>query len=323
MKKALILLAMALSICACKGTKTLLPNVSGKAGEVIIVMDRDNWEGNPGLQIRELLGCDCPYLPLKEPLYNLVNVTPGGFADLFKVHRNIVFFDFNPDASGKVTYLHDIWASPQCVVNVSVKDAEDAVRVIKANGANIVSAIEMAERERVIANSIRYEEKDIAVLVSEVFGDSPRFPSGYKLKKRTSDFAWVADDKQVMQAVLIYKYPALGNEHDFDQEQLVAMRNEVLKANVPGMFENTYMTTSTAFPIKVEFIRYRGREFAQMRGLWDVQGDFMGGPFVSHSFYSPDGKDIIVLDAFVYAPKYDKRQYLRQVESILYSWGVK
>ena len=46
----------------------------------------------------------------------------------------------------------------------------------------------------------------------------------------------------------------------------------------------------------------------------------MGGPFVSHSFYSKDGKDIIVLEAWVYAPKYDKRQYLRQTESLLYSF---
>jgi hypothetical protein len=58
----------------------------------------------------------------------------------------------------------------------------------------------------------------------------------------------------------------------------------------------------------------------ETRGFWEVEGDFMGGPFVSHSFYSPDGQDIIVLEAFVYAPKYDKRQYLRQVESILYSF---
>ena len=37
-------------------------------------------------------------------------------------------------------------------------------------------------------------------------------------------------------------------------------------------------------------------------------------------FYSKDGKEIIVLEAWVYAAKYDKRQYLRQVESLLYSF---
>ena len=49
----------------------------------------------------------------------------------------------------------------------------------------------------------------------------------------------------------------------------------------------------------------------------------MGGPFVSHSFYSQDGSEIIVTEAFLYAPRYDKRQYLRQVESLLYSFEWK
>jgi hypothetical protein len=49
----------------------------------------------------------------------------------------------------------------------------------------------------------------------------------------------------------------------------------------------------------------------------------MGGPFVSHSFYSPDGSEIFVTEAFVYAPRFDKRQYLRQVESLLYSFEWK
>ena len=61
----------------------------------------------------------------------------------------------------------------------------------------------------------------------------------------------------------------------------------------------------------------------QTRGYWEVANDYMGGPFVSHSFYSPDGIYVVVCDAFVYAPKYDKRQYLRQVESLLYSWEWK
>ena len=69
-----------------------------------------------------------------------------------------------------------------------------------------------------------------------------------------------------------------------------------------------------------EYFKYKGREFAQVRGLWDVENDFMGGPFVSQSFYSPDGSEVFVAEAFVYAPRYDKRQYLRQVESILFSW---
>ena len=131
---------------------------------------------------------------------------------------------------------------------------------------------------------------------------------------------WIADDKQyVYQDVFIYKYPA-EKDQPFSAENIIKHRNEMLQKYVPGMFENTYMTTSDFFTPQIEYIRYKGIHFVQTRGMWDVKNDFMGGPFVSHSFYTPDGKDIMVLEAFVYAPRYDKRQYLRQVESLLYSW---
>ena len=86
------------------------------------------------------------------------------------------------------------------------------------------------------------------------------------------------------------------------------------------MFDGTYMITSPLADPEVKYMKYKGRDFAQMRGYWEVYGDYMGGPFVSHSFYSRDGKSIITLDCFVYAPKYDKRHYLRQVEALLYSF---
>ena len=130
---------------------------------------------------------------------------------------------------------------------------------------------------------------------------------------------WIADEKQYTnQGILIYSYPA--DDNPFTLEKIIAHRNAALKANVPGMFENTWMTTGDYPAPYVEYLKYRGRDFAQVRGWWEVENDYMAGPFVSQSFYSRDGKRIIVAEAFLYAPKYDKRQYLRQVESLLYSW---
>ena len=322
MKKILLAFAAILTLAGCKNTKALLPSVSGKAGEIIVVIEKADWEGNLGTKVRDLLACDCPWLAQKEPLYSLVNVAPGGFGDLFKVHRNIVYFALSPqlDTAG-VAYRHDVWAAPQCLVQISAHNADEAAALLTDNGKTIVSFIEQAERDRVIRNSIRYEEREIAPKVAEVFGGSPHFPMGYKLKKLTNDFGWIADEKQYsLQGILIYKYPATGAADELSLDNIIAKRNEILKDNVPGMFDNTWMTTGEYMPPTIEFFRYRGREFAQVRGLWEVENDYMGGPFVSHSFYSPDGSNVIVAEAFVYAPKYDKRQYLRQVESILFSW---
>ena len=324
MKRILSILIAALTViglASCSGSgKTLLPNVSGKAGEVIVVIERADWEGALGNEVRDLLACDCPWLYIREPLYSLVNVAPGGFADLFKVHRNIVIFQIDPQAVNTgVLVKNDVWASPQCVVQVSAHDSEEAIATLKEKGATIVSAIEQAERDRVIRNTLLYEERPIAEAVNEIMGGSPHFPSGYKLKMKNDHFVWIADEKQyTTQGVFVYKYPVTKDD-PFTLESIIAKRNEMLQENVPGMFENTYMTTAEYIAPTMEFIKYKGREFAQTRGYWEVYNDYMGGPFVSHSFYSPDGSEIIVTEAFVYAPRYDKRQYLRQVESLLYS----
>lgn len=322
MKKILLAFAVILALASCKNTKALLPNVSGKAGEIIVVIDKNDWEGNLGSRVRDLLACDCPWLAQKEPLYSLVNVPPGSFGDLFKVHRNILYFALSSqlDSAG-VAYRHDVWAAPQCLVQISAHNSDEAAALLQENGRTIVSFIEQAERDRVIRNCVRYEEREIAPKVAEVFGGSPHFPMGYNLKKLTSDFGWIADEKQyTMQGILIYKYPAVGAPDELTLSRIIEKRNEVLKENVPGMFENTWMTTGKYMPPQIEYLRYRGRDFAQVRGLWEVENDYMGGPFVSHSFYSPDGESVIVAEAFVYAPKFDKRQFLRQVESILFSW---
>ena len=327
MKKLVYFVAILLLAVSCgnRSSQKLLPSISGKAGEILVVMDKTPWEGEAGNAVRELLACDCPYLATREPLYSLVNVVPSNFANLFQVHRNLVIYEIDPQIQKEgVQYLSDIWARPQCVIKVSAPTEERAVELTRENGAVITEAIEQAERDRVIRNTLLYEEGTIFPQVAEVIGGSPHFPSGYKLKKKTADFVWVADEKQyIYQDVFVYKYPAQGNESDFALENIIAHRNQVLKDNVPGMFENTYMTTGEFLPPTLRFVKYKDFNFAEVRGFWEVYNDYMGGPFVSHSFYSPDGKEVVVAEGFVYAPRYDKRQYLRQVESLLYSFEWK
>ncbi len=323
MKKFLLAIALIVSVLSgCTHKKALLPTISGKAGEVIVVTTKGDWEGAVGGAVRDLLTAECPYLPQSEPLYTLINVTPQAFTKIFQIHRNIVFININSDVTEPgYIYKTDMWAQPQCVLVINAPDAETAVSVINDNSKLILSALEQAERDRIITNSKRFEERPLANAVKEVMGGSPHFPTGYVLKKRTSNFVWIAyETTHVMQGFLIYKYPAVGNEAEYTIESIIAVRNEMLKQNVPGMFENTYMTTNEVASPGIEYVRYKGRAFAEVRGLWEVYNDYMGGPFVSHTFYSKDGSELICVEGFVYAPKYDKRHYLRQVESIIYSF---
>ena len=321
---ALVLGAAVAFFSGCKqSARSLLPNVSGKAGEVLVVIEREQWEGNLGSAIREVLADDTPYLAQREPLFNLSNVPPGSFNNMFKMHRNLLLVNINPqNTSSDVIYKGNQWARPQAVVQINAATAEEAQELFSGASAVIAEYFEQSERDRIIENSKLYEEKQLQEPVKDLTGGILHFPSGYKLKKWTDSFVWIADEKQyTMQTVLAYRFPA--RKDPFTMPNLVAERDSVMQVNVPGMFEGSYMITSTAFEPVTRSLSYHGRAFMEMRGFWEVHGDFMGGPFVQHAFYSPDGKDIIVLEAFVYAPRYDKRQYLRQVESILYSFEWK
>ena len=331
MKRILTYLAFALAaltVISCSESKrrqALLPNISGKAGEVIVVIDKGQWEGAVGTVLRDTLACDYPYLPQREPLFTLINVAPVGFTQMFQLHRNIVIVNIKPDVTEPgIIYRNDVWARPQCVIRINAADADTAIQLIKDDSKKIVATLEQAERDRVIANAKKYEELSLAPEVAKMAGGSPHFPSGYKLKKKTDDFIWIEYNPQyVTQGILIYKYPVVEGEQMMDLDNILENSNEMLKKNVPGMFDNTYMTTSSIVRPSIEYKRFKGLDFAEIRGLWEVQNDFMGGPFVSHAFYSQDGKDVIVLQAFVYAPKYDKKNYLKQIESVLYSFEWK
>ena len=317
--------AAAISLISCSDAKrkeALLPNISGKAGEVIVVIGKADWEGLVGNTLRDTLACECPYLPQREPLYTLVNVAPAGFTSLFQVHRNIIVMNIsNTVTEPGVVFKKDVWAAPQCVIYVNAINAESAAQLIMDYSAKIKATLEQAERDRVIANATRYEELKLRPIVTKLFGGTPHFPSGYQLKKKTDDFVWITYDTQfTMQGILMFKYPVVEGENMMDLDNIIRNTNTVLKDNVPGMFENTHMTITDFARPSLEYMKYKGRDFAQMRGFWEVHNDYMGGPFVSHIFYSPDGKEMIEIFGFVYAPKYDKRHYLRQVESIIYSF---
>ena len=56
-----------------------------------------------------------------------------------------------------------------------------------------------------------------------------------------------------------------------------------------------------------------------LRGLWRVEGDMMGGPFVSHAQLDPSGQRVLVVEGFVYAPESNKANLIRRLEAALYT----
>ena len=323
MRKSLFLLAVLAFVLASCGDddSAYMKTVNGKAGEVIVILDKTNWDAEVGTSVRDVLAKDYPMLNQPEPSFTLININQNAFSDLFKGHRNILYFNISPKITENGVFVkRNVWAQPQIVITVDAKDSQIADSLVKANGDVIFSAIDQIEKERIARSSKKFEESSIRSVVAERFGGSPYFPKGYSIKKVADGFIWISSEKTyINQGILIYTIPFNGVEFP-SLETIIAEQNDVLKNNVPGMFPNSYMTTSTAVtPIMTPY-KYKDKSYVEIRGLWEVANDYMGGPFVEHVLYSKEPNKLIVIQGFVYAPRYKKRNLVRQVESVVTSF---
>jgi hypothetical protein len=175
-----LIAAIVLCVVSCKNSEMKLkPEISGKAGEVIVVVDKSFWETEVGAELRGFLAKDYPMIPQREPSFTLINIPPNAFTSMLQIHRNIIIINIDKkQAESKVELKEDVWSSPQIVVIVNAPDVTSALSVIKQQQEVIYSAIDQAERNRIIRNSKIYEEKSLRELVSSEFGGSPFFPKG-------------------------------------------------------------------------------------------------------------------------------------------------
>jgi hypothetical protein len=56
-----------------------------------------------------------------------------------------------------------------------------------------------------------------------------------------------------------------------------------------------------------------------MRGLWRLENDFMGGPYVLLAELDASNQRVVIVFGYVFAPSKDKRNLLQQVEAMAYS----
>jgi hypothetical protein len=307
-----------------RGKKTLLPNVSGTAGEVVVVLNKSVWEENIGKVYNEILRQEFPMIPQSEPIFDLVMIPPSAFSDIFKSHRNIVITKVSEEFDkAQIILQRDVWAAPQTVLNVVGPTYLAISAMLLEEKDRFVHLLEQAERDRVVNNAIRFESKALRMLLEKKFGLSIYFPKGYQLKVDTTDFVWFSHETpDISQGVFVYQYP-YKDKNTFTADYIINKRNEFVNKYVPGPTKGTYMITENIIPPVFQPLMFKERYFGQVRGLWDVYAHPMGGPFISLTTIDEELNRVITVEGYVYAPRFKKRNYLRQVEALLLTLEIK
>jgi hypothetical protein len=297
----------------------LLPSISGSAGEVLIVMDNENWKGNAGNILRETLEQQYPALPQPEPLFDVVHITQGAFDNLFQHHRSIIVVNLSPEISkSKVGYFENVWAKPQIMIKIEAKSSYDLDSLLTKEKGNILYNIQSYDRKRMI--SLFNDSKD-QTIKSEVskFNISLAIPRGYSTDLSNDEFAsFSIETAKTSQVIFVYQYPYHGSK-DFLTENIILKRNEFLKKYTVGTRTGSYLTTANLFPPLAYDIKKNGQDIVEIRGLWELVNGYMGGPFILHAALDQKRNMVVVVEGYVYNPNNKKRNTMRHLESIVYS----
>lgn len=329
---AIVVLA-ALSAVGCKNFNTLSnggkKTAQGAPYELLVVCPASEWEGSVGESLRSLLERPVEMINQYEPLFTVLRITPNDFKNMLPAHRNILKVLVSPKVETASTAVqYNVEAAPQIVITLQGPTQQSLVDYLADNGENLLYVLEMAERDRTIRFAERHGVKALGEIIGNMFGIEMKVPQGYELRSQSEDFVWASYEFPTSsQGFFIYTYPYQG-KGSLTAEDLVRMRN-MFASRIPGPSAGSYMTTVDKLPDaeakeyvpfapEYRTIKIGNRIWVEMRGLWEVENDFMGGPFVSYTTVNEKTGKVLTLDCYVYSPKHGKRNYLRALEHLVY-----
>jgi len=309
------------AISACKnGTNYRPKTITGKPGETVVVISDELWESELGSVIRKTLTQPQLGLPQEEPLLDVIKVPHDAFKDLFKKNRNIITTNISAKINEPtISFTKDTWAYPQIVIKLSAKEEKELTTLFQENAEKILAILLRTEKERLMDEYAQHSDRGIDKVLQDKHDLSIKVQQGFFIAKDTSDFVWLRyETPKISQGIFLW-FQDYTEENMFTPEKIIEHHNEMLQKYVPGPTAGSYMQTEHRLEPLVNTIVLNENYTTEIRGLWTVESDFMGGPFISLSILDPIRNRIVTAMGWVFAPKFDKRNFLREVEAMVYS----
>lgn len=317
----LIVVLSLITLTSCDGKGSFL-NASSAANEVLVVMEKNEWEGETGKALLDVLNSPVKGLPQREPNFRILHVTPDNFTSTFKMARNIVTPDISSIYSApKLSSELDKYAYGQVILTVKAPDTTTFINFLNENSESIIDYIVNKELERQAQWLIKDSDATPSV-IKQAFGINIYYPKGLSNIQEYPNFYWATNNApRARRDIIIYQFP-YTSETIFEKDSLIAKRNEVLGEYIKGDFNSKMSTAINDFGPQYRKLEYDGLFRAELRGLWEMTTDMMGGPFVMQAFVNEKTNMVIVVEALVFAPERDKRNLMRGMEASLYTISI-
>lgn len=284
------LLFLFLASCSPGGGRNRkLPKSTGQPYEVVL-------EGDTDSIVTKILTEEVSALPQPEPLCRLIQVKKGKIHGSYLLVRTRIVVNI-PAAEFSVRLSRNENASPQTVIRISARSPQQLREKLNPEKLRqLVDETELEHLASIISTNPSKQNREMQQLVKKNFGISMNIPAEMQASKKAKNFIWISNNASSgMKNLIIMRVKS--EERRAEKQQIDSM----LRTNMPGETDSMYMI----IPVLSE------------KGLWEMKGDAMGGPYVMRRIRLRKTGDEIIIIGFVYAPEMKKKILIKQLEAAI------
>ena len=232
----------------------------------------------------------------------------------------------------------DLWMQDQVVVYATAANDSTLAQQIRDAGPRLRDAFSALARKRTTdemfdkgrqtdMEAALYAEHGFAVAMQHDYFEAydTTFATSEGARAGFTRFRRLAGQDSWRDFFVYYEEDPRLNR--LNPDSIRATRNRLTERFIRGTRDGSYITIedrdAVRRPVEVDTVNLGGRFAIETRGTWRLTGDAMGGPFVSYGFYDEDQGRFYLIDGMIYGPRYtipEKREFLRQMESIAYTF---
>lgn len=323
MKRIIITVATLLLVMSagCDGGKSKNPFGAGGSPSSMAVVLPDSLD-SPQLRdsIRAAFGRPVEILPQNEPMQDIMFTTHKHFTSMYRSLRNILYvsIDHTMYTQPSVGVSRNDYAEGQIIMHAKAESVESMYKLLRIRGEQLSKMVYREEVKRwgyLLEQT--YSSKMARLVEDSIKHVTINVPAEMEYLQTGKDFVWASNmDQNKRMDVVVYTFPYL-DKNTFTLDYLIHKRDSVMAVNVKGQYEGSYMTTEKRVTPVFRSFTLNDAYRAEIRGLWSMENDMMGGPFVMHAVLDGMTQRVIVAEAFVYAPGEKKRNLMLYAESAL------
>jgi hypothetical protein len=337
----------------CTTSGDYRPRAAGPEGTITVAIDSAHWQGAIGEALRETLGGPIFTLPAPEPAFKLQPVGIGSppIFEQMKQQKNIVVVAPLNDTTAEAQFLQarlaegvesmlteghsavvsreDLWRREQLVVYIAAATADSVAATIRSKADDLLYVFNKITRERTTREMFekgRQHDLEEALLTKHGFAVNGQHD--YFIAIDTTNFVWLRRviSSETWRSLFVY-YEEDARPSDLSPEWVYTRRDSLTRQYIQGSAAG-FVEIDRRRPLITENINFLDRYGFETRGLWQMVLDEggqkqqlgMGGSFVSYAFYDEGSGRNYLIDGMIFAPGYEKREFLRQMEVIAHTF---